>query len=188
MFLYTGEAQLTMENAANVLLIAFDFRISELVELCDQFLCKSMSSQWACSVFNVLYRLDKCRATVACRMSIVANLDDALQTSKLFDMSLPALKHFLARSWVNFRKGAQLYLFHSLVQWGHRRCDALNVATDGWNLRRVLDRRLQLIRFEKMAAADFLKCLDCVEGSFFKRYEVYYYTMRIVLRGLYVDL
>ena len=151
-FIYTDDVNLTPENVTSILYASKKYIVTNLTKKCAEFLEENISAETAAMlleqsmVHDVTDLKDKVLKKIEEESSAVLSSDDFPSLSK------EALHEVLQ---LNLKISNEIEVFGASLRWAKSKCQEMEKADDGANLREVLGDNLFLIRFPTMTLKDF---------------------------------
>lgn len=151
-FFYMDEVKLTLENIEDVLDLASQSLVDELVAECANFLQDSIGLDKLLWCYRLASRYDVESLKIFCLMHMKANIQAVLKTPEFLSCDRDMLYHILS---LKFKKCSQIDIFNGCIAWAQTQCeihgwDATNTAK-----RLALGDALFKIRFHSMTAQEF---------------------------------
>lgn len=157
-FIYTDDANITADNAVEIMIKANYYDIQQLEMLCVTVLLDSIDRDHCCSIYCRLFAYFSYTEVVKRCMKFIQFAPNAIFTNAEFgDLSADALKEILKLDSINC---TELQLFQACKDWATIQCERGNMPVNVANLRQFLGGVLSLLRFGTMSTKDFAICQE----------------------------
>ena len=114
--IYTGELLLSEENVCDVLAVASQLQMSEIVEHCGEFLTRNISAQNCLSFLAVAEKYDLQEVVGVCNKFILKNFDAVSQSTKFADISKEQLCNYLSDDRLKTSHG-EIDVYRATLKW-----------------------------------------------------------------------
>lgn len=151
-FLYTDEVRIGPETVMTTLYTAKKYAVPSLEKQCVDFLKQNLSSDNAFMLLTQARLFDETVLAQMCLETIDKNTADALTAEGFRDIDHETLSMVLERDTLRIREAS---LFEAVVRWGRAECQRQFLADSSENLRSILRKALELIRFPLMTVEEF---------------------------------
>jgi hypothetical protein len=152
-FLYCEDANLTLSNVFYVLRGARKYQVTLLSTRCLHFINSSITDDKVCAILDNCLLFHEDELVQSCLRHIELNTLAVLQTPGFLEIRVETLIRIVACDMLNV---PELELFNACIAWAHGRLRSQGQnSPSGWDLRRLLDPVLALIRFPTMTTSDF---------------------------------
>lgn len=157
-FLYTDDADITSDNAVEIMIKANYYDIQQLEMLCVTVLLDSIDRDHCCSIYSRLFAYFSYTEVVKRCLKFIQFAPDAIFKNDEFgDLSTDALKEIIKFDSINC---TELQLFRACKDWAAIQCERQKLPVNVANLRQFLDGVLPLLRFGTMSPKDFAICQE----------------------------
>uniref|UniRef100_A0AC34QTS3 BTB domain-containing protein n=1 Tax=Panagrolaimus sp. JU765 TaxID=591449 RepID=A0AC34QTS3_9BILA len=172
-FLYNNKAEITGDNAFELLNMAKMYDVTELFKLCEDFLTKSLTSENVVTIANSasIFHDSEILKNVA---EFIATKSDVLKNEKHYEMNNEVLSAVLKQdkisalmdpycrtnhpsyttgyscSYCGRATPKEVDVFNLMLEWGQNQCKVKNLEENPENLREILKSCLPFIRFPIM--------------------------------------
>ncbi|XP_031632451.1 BTB/POZ domain-containing protein 3-like [Contarinia nasturtii] len=164
-YIYTGNANLTMDNIDEMIFLADESLCQEIFDECEKFLIKNLTIDNIFVVYQLALRHERAvQLKIACEEEICVNAVHTLKSSKFSEIQFDFLQNILkCDSLVCEEKD----VFNACIEWAKAACrrnrmDQYNPI----NLRAQLGDLIYQIRFSSMTVGDAATCIDSCPGLF----------------------
>lgn len=157
-FIYTDDANITADNAIEIMIKANYYDIQQLEMLCVTALLDSIDRDHCCHIYSRLFAYFSYTEVVKRCLKFIQFAPDAIfKNAEFGDLSRDALKEILKFDSINC---TELQLFRACKDWATIQCERQQLTVNVANLRQLLDGVLPLLRFRTMSPKDFSICLE----------------------------
>lgn len=164
---YTGHFKITQSTAMDLLLLAKRYDVHYLEEDCVKFLKDNLTANNVCSMLERSKSLSLTSLLVKCNEFLQTNLKAVFDSSTFTSVNYKTLQVLVATYDV---KCSEVDKFDACIHWATAECQRTGKAVSGANKRMELNGIHELIRFTKMNAIEFSKCIT--EIGFFTDTEI----------------
>ncbi|XP_045157028.2 uncharacterized protein LOC123523411 [Mercenaria mercenaria] len=131
------------------------YQVSNLVQLCADYLATIITSENACAILTLAWRYDVTILRDACCYFIDNNADEILQSDDFLELSNECLTYIL--------KGDTFYADEEDIcikteEWSMRKLDEDNLENHGPNMRQALDESFYYLRLPTMTYNTLMMC------------------------------
>lgn len=152
-FFYMDEVKLTIENIEDVLSLAQQSLVDELVHQCTDFLLNAIGMDKLLWGYGLAIRYDVEPLRQFCLKYIRANIKAVVKTAEFLALDHEMLTQVLT---LKSLKCTDYDLFNGYVSWAKAKCDNDGIdGTNTANLRAALGGAISKIRFRSMTATEF---------------------------------
>lgn len=151
-FLYSDEVHIGPETVMMTLYTAKKYAVPALEKACVDFLKSNLSSDNAFMLLTQARLFDEPQLATLCLETIDKYTSEALAAEGFTDIDHETLCAVLERDTLRIREAK---LFNAVVRWGEQESIRQNLTANAENLRLLLGRALQLIRFPIMTVEEF---------------------------------
>lgn len=152
-FFYMDQVKLTIENIEDVLSLAQQSLVEELVTECTRFLLDAIGMDKLLWGYRLAHRYDIEDLRVFCLKHIRANIKDIFKTNEFLSCDHETLCDILS---LKALKCTEHDLFNGYIAWAQAKCVSDGIdASKTENLRTALGDALFKIRFSEMSAQEF---------------------------------
>ena len=151
-FLYTGDCNLTADNAVFVLYLAKKYIVPSLAEKCVEFLETNLAAENVFVVLEQALQFDEEKLVKKCWDMIVMETSEAVVSDAFTDICQSTLMEFLKREPLNVKEAD---LFKAVVKWSEAECLRKEKETNGTNKRAAIGNAIYQIRFASMTLEEF---------------------------------
>lgn len=152
-FFYMDKVTLTLENIEDVLILAEDSLVKNLVDECANFLMNMIGLDKLLWCYRLTFRFHVKMLKEFCSKEIEENVGAVFQMTDFLDCEKEMLRNILALDLVNRN---ETEVFDACISWARAKCG--NIKLDGEqsvNLRAVLGEALYKIHFYSMTIEEF---------------------------------
>lgn len=155
-FLYTDNANITADNAVEIMIKANYYDIQQLELLCVEVLLDAIDREHCCPIYSRLFSYFSYTEVVKRCLQFIQFAPDAIfKNAEFGDLSADALKEILKFDSINC---TELHLFRACKDWATIQCERQQLPVNVANLRQFLDGALPFLRFGTMSQKDFAIC------------------------------
>lgn len=152
-FFYKDDVKLTLDNIEDVLSLAKQSLVDELIAECMNYLIDSVGLDKIVWCYSLALRYDIKPLEEFCVKHIYANIKIVLQSMDFLSCNHDVLCHVLTVPRLNYSESE---VFNACISWARARCEQQGIcATDTANLREVLGVAILKIRFDSMKFEEF---------------------------------
>lgn len=167
---YKNEVNITDANIGEILNLAKKYQLDDLVPDCALFLEQSLTADNCIDALNLATAFDMGQLQTECDKLIGADTKAILVPPALHRCSLNALKAILGLEAISC---TEFELFGIAVEWAEHQCEENGLdATDANNLGDQLGVCLDKIRFNEMALAEVISCIETY-GPIFSKEQIF---------------
>ena len=114
--IYTGELSLSAENVCDIIPLANQLQLNEIVEHCGIFLSQNVSRHNCLSFLCVAEKYDLQEAVDKCNKFVLENFDTVSQSTEFTNLSKQKLCWYLSDDQLNVRNG-EIEVFRTVLKW-----------------------------------------------------------------------
>jgi hypothetical protein len=146
---------LTEDVAASVLETAHYYQVTNLVQLCADFLVSCVRHDNVCDILSLARRYDVSSLCKACCIFIDENADEVMESEGFLDLTENNLAFIL--------KGDTFYADETKIlkkteAWAKKKLNESQTDINGQNMRKILGPTFYNLRLPSMSLDNFLKC------------------------------
>lgn len=164
-YIYTGKANLTMDNISEMIFLADESLCEEFFGECENFLIKNLNVDNIFVVYQLALQHERAaRLKVACEEEICINAASTLKSSNFSQIQFDFLQNIVkCDSLVCEEKD----VFNACIGWAKAACRRNRIDQHNpLNLRAQLGDLLYQIRFSSMTSNDAATCINSCPGLF----------------------
>lgn len=161
-YLYTDEANITDQNAIEIMCKASYYDILLLESKCIDVLLESINRKNCFTFYSKLFTFYSYTSVVKKCLEFIQFAPNCIFSHADFpDLDLAALKEILKNDVIN---SSEYELYDALLQWANANCMLRELTPTVENKREVMQDGLKLIRFTTLTAEEFSNCLNLAPG------------------------
>ena len=145
--IYTAELRLSKENVCNVLPVASQLQLNEIVEHCEGFLVANVSAQNCLSFLSAAEKFDLQEAVDACNNFVLENFGTISESMEFTNLSKKQLCTYLAEDRLKTSNG-EIDVFRATFKWFEANRNTTAVGYDSSDLYDLM----QHVRFPLIAS------------------------------------
>ncbi|XP_060560396.1 BTB/POZ domain-containing protein 1-like [Ruditapes philippinarum] len=154
-YTYMDKVTLTEDLAASVLETAHYYQVTNLVQLCADFLASCVRHDNVCGILSLAQRYEVSSLCKVCCIFIDENADEVMESEGFLELSENVLSFIL--------KGDTFYadetnIFKKAEEWAEKKLKESQIENNGQNMRKILGPTFYNLRLPSMSLDEFLKC------------------------------
>ena len=114
--IYTGELSLSVENVCDIVPLANQLQLNEIVEHCGIFLSQNVSTHNCLSFLSVAEKYDLQKAVDECNKFVLENFDTVSRSTEFTNLSKQKLCCYLSDDQLKVHKG-EVEVFRATLKW-----------------------------------------------------------------------
>ena len=114
--IYTGELSLSAENVCDIIPLANQLQLNEIVEHCGRFLAQNVSTQSCLSFLSVAEKYDLLETVDECNKFALENFDTISQSTEFRNLSKAQLCNYLPDNRLKTYNG-EIEVFRATLKW-----------------------------------------------------------------------
>lgn len=156
-YMYIKSVKLNPRCALPVMHIASYLELTELEEICCEYLSTKLTVTNVTKIYESCFILDN-NLTKRCLEFIKDHFEDILHESSIMGIDFNALKPILKMD--DLYLGQECLLFEAMCTWAKNVCKAQGIIATITNQKKLLQNHLKYVRFATMPITDFVgKCI-----------------------------
>lgn len=155
-FIYLQNANLTMDNIAEVIDLAKQSLVNEFFIECEDFLVRNLTFQTIYLAYHLALVYESDRVIRACKEDICIYAKQILRSSSFLKCDYVLLEYILRCDSLACN---EKHVFNGCIAWAKSSCKRNKEPTNAANLRSKLKNSIYQIRFGSMTSEEFASCI-----------------------------
>ena len=114
--IYTGKLSISVENVCDIVSLANELQLNEIVEHCGRFLTENVSSHCCLSFLSIAEKFDLQEALDECNKFALENFDTVSQSREFTNVSIQKLCSYLSDDQLKAHNG-EIEVFRATLKW-----------------------------------------------------------------------